>query len=300
MMLLGEYAVLHGKHALVCAINKRITVTLAPRDDKKIRITSTLGNLETELSELKIIAPFQFLLATIKKFSARLTQGCDLTITSEFSEKVGLGSSAAITIATQKIFNEWLNLTPTTTQSLHEARAIIQEVQGLGSGADTAASFLGGFVSYKAFPFSAEKLSPHYFITAIYSGYKTPTTEAVKKVENYFQPNPETFENLCAAIDTCAINGTQAIRAENWAQLGAIMNTQQELMHSLGVSTPDLNEIITHLRTDKNILGAKISGSGLGDCIIGLGNADVIQFKDKKIKMLPLSISQEGVRCEKS
>ena len=30
----GEYAVLYGKHALVCAVDKRITVTLTPRDDK--------------------------------------------------------------------------------------------------------------------------------------------------------------------------------------------------------------------------------------------------------------------------
>src|SRR5438045_3958935 len=65
LMLLGEYAVLHGQHALVCAIDKRMTVTLSPRDDKKILIESALGHYETTLSDLKLVSPFRFVLATL-------------------------------------------------------------------------------------------------------------------------------------------------------------------------------------------------------------------------------------------
>lgn len=47
LMLLGEYAVMHDYPALVCAIDKRITVTLVPSDDEVIEIDSALGSHHT-------------------------------------------------------------------------------------------------------------------------------------------------------------------------------------------------------------------------------------------------------------
>ena len=43
LMLMGEHAVLHGKKALVCAIDQRISVSLTPREDARISIVSALG-----------------------------------------------------------------------------------------------------------------------------------------------------------------------------------------------------------------------------------------------------------------
>jgi mevalonate kinase len=299
LMLLGEYAVLQGKQALVCAINKRITVTLAERPDKKIHIASQLGHLEVELSKLIITQPFLFITAVIKKFSKQLPTGFDLRIESEFSEQVGLGSSAAVTVAVIKAITVWLNLAYTDEQLIHAARAIIRQVQGLGSGADTAACVLGGIVAYKSSPLQAEKISHQPPITAVYSGYKTPTADAVKQVKNYFSAYPRIFKHLCQAIDSCTTQGIQSVREQDWPTFGKMLDTQQGLMDSLGVNTPELREIITTLRADHQILGAKISGSGLGDCAIGLGVSKALQFSNEKIQVVPLSISLEGVRCEK-
>jgi mevalonate kinase len=299
MMLLGEYAVLHGKQALVCAVDKRMTVTLTPRSDSKIVINSSLGKFEADLASLQITPPFQFVLASLKKFSAQMQTGCDLTIESEFSDKIGLGSSAAVTVATISAIKEWLNIPANEKELLLEARDIIREVQGIGSGADVAASVLGGMVSYTMHPLQTEKITNSHPITVVFSGYKTPTVEAVKQVETSFLPRPEVFKNLCDAIGECAQQGTQAAREANWNAFGKSLNAQQELMQHLGVSTPDLSEIITTLRSNKNILGAKISGSGLGDCIIGIGHTNTFTPANAKIKIFPISISTQGVICEK-
>src|SRR3990167_7396944 len=101
LMLLGEYAVLHGKPALVCAVDKRINVILTPRRDTTITIHSELlGDYQTDLLQLKIEKPFHFVLGALKHNQAKLKRGCDIEINSAFSDKVGLGSSAAVTIAT--------------------------------------------------------------------------------------------------------------------------------------------------------------------------------------------------------
>jgi mevalonate kinase len=300
MMLLGEYAVLHGKQALVCAVDQRITVSLIPRTDQKIKINSSLGDYESDLAALNSAAPFEFILTAIKKLAPQMSQGCDITIVSDFSHRVGLGSSAAVTVATLAALKKWLNDTIDAQELLSEARAVIRSVQGLGSGADVAASVLGGMVAYKMQPLWVEKIPQLHAITAIYSGYKTPTVDAVKQVEKNFSTQPKVYEDICTAIDNCALQGVEAARAANWRGLGESMNIQQTYMHSLGVNTPDLNKIVMALRKHKNILGAKISGSGLGDCIIALGNAADLNWADTEIKNLPISMTLQGVVCEKS
>ena len=52
----------------------------------------------------------------------------------------------------------------------------------------------------------------------------------------------------------------------------------------------------------KEILGAKISGSGLGDSIIALGTLNddyVSHFANQGAKRIPITIAREGVRREK-
>jgi mevalonate kinase len=49
------------------------------------------------------------------------------------------------------------------------------------------------------------------------------------------------------------------------------MDKYQKLMVELGVSDSTLRRMIDTLKTSPNIQGAKISGSGLGDCILTLG-----------------------------
>src|SRR5437762_2389846 len=76
LMLLGEYAVLQGKHAVVCAIDKRMTVSLSPRQDTQICLTSSLGQFETDLAKLQITPPFQFVLAALNAVKKHMKQGC--------------------------------------------------------------------------------------------------------------------------------------------------------------------------------------------------------------------------------
>jgi mevalonate kinase len=300
LMLLGEYAVLHGKQALACAIDKRITVTLAPRADKKIHLRSALGEHITNVTTLTVTPPFQFVLAVLKNFATELPSGCDVEIHSEFSSQMGFGSSAAVAAATFSAVSCWLGKSFTLDEQVSKVAAIVRLVQnGLGSGADVAACTLGGMVAYKMHPLSIEKIVCELPLTAIYSGYKTPTQLAIQQVTESFASNQKLFYQLCDAIHECAVHGVVSARGGDWAALGKIMNVQQGLMESLGVNTLLLSELIAMLRLGPQILGAKISGAGLGDCVVGLGSLSGLTFKDEKIKLVPLTISSRGVTCEK-
>jgi mevalonate kinase len=291
LMLLGEYAVLHGEYAVVSAVNRRMTVTLSPRTDHVITITSALGTYQTNLSQLEIAAPFQFVLASLIKFKNKLKYGCDIVIESEFSHQIGFASSAAVTVAMVAALFNWLNIPYSETELVKYSRDIVRTVQGVGSGADVAACVLGGIVAYCAEPFSIEKLNHTYPISVMYSGSKTPTIEAISTVQKKFSDQPALYKQLIGSIGICARDGIAAIKNQDWQSLGKVMDLQQGLMNELGVNTDALNHNINELRSQPGILGAKISGSGLGDCVVGLGTHDHVS--------LDIVISQQGVQCEK-
>ncbi len=311
LILLGEYAVLYGKPALVCAVDKRITVTLTPRDDKEIHIQSTLhGHHVTTVTDLTIEKPFHFVLGALKLHQSKLKRGCDIHIESNFSDKVGLGSSAAVTVATLATLVTWLDKRLSPLDLVRQGRQVVRSIQGVGSGADIAASVYGGIVGYQAQSLVVEKFSVTHPLVAWYAGFKTPTVEAIKQVQTQFAPYPELFRHLCQSIGQCAREGIQLVRREEWGKLGEIFNYQQGLMEALGVSMPLLHDTVEILRQQPEIKGAKISGSGLGDCVIGLGSLSnpselnfLIEQKAMKVRepfsFIPVAMTLQGIQCEK-
>jgi mevalonate kinase len=303
LMLLGEYAVLHGKQALVCAVDKRITVELTPRVDTKIEIYSSIhGHYSTDISQLTIEKPFHFVLGALKQYQPRLKRGCDINIVTEFSDKVGFGSSAAVTVAMLGALCNWLKIRTSPIELVRQGRNVVRQIQGVGSGADIAASVYGGMVGYSAQPLVAEKFAVTYPITALYAGFKTPTAEAIKHVQHHFAAYPSLYRHICNSIGQCAVEGIQLVRKEEWKKLGDLMNTQQGLLESLGVSSTQLRDMVENLRKQSGMMGAKISGAGLGDCVIGLGGvpADyVCGVNHEGILHIPIAMTLQGVSCEK-
>jgi mevalonate kinase len=292
LMLLGEYAVLHDYPALVCAIDKRISVIIEPIDTDEIEIVSRLGSHKTTLQTLDVVAPFAFVLATLKLFQKRLPGGCKISITSDFSHEMGFASSAAVTVATLAALTAWLDLSYSPLESILLARNVIQSVQGMGSGADVAACTLGGVVAYRMQPLSADRMSDDIPLTVIYSGSKTPTVDAITHVNQVFAKHKHLYKKILQAIGECAAEGMEAVKKNDLKSLGHVMNIQQGLMHALQVNTPRLQSICDLLNASPDILGAKISGSGLGDCVVGLGHV-------KNIEQIATNVSREGVMCEK-
>ena len=151
------------------------------------------------------------------------------------------------------------------------AREVIRSVQGRGSGADVAASVYGGLVLYRADPLEVEPIPASPPLTAVYSGSKLPTPEVIRIVEDRRVRDPDRFEFLFDLMDRCSGEAAAAARAARWDEVGALLDIGQGLMEAMELSNPALDAIIQALRADAGIRGAKISGSGLGDCAIGLG-----------------------------
>ena len=73
------------------------------------------------------------------------------------------------------------------------------------------------------------------------------------------------------------------------------MNVAQGLMDAIGVNNAMLATLVHGLREDPAVLGAKISGSGLGDCVVALGRPARM---DSAWAEIPVQIGAEGVSVE--
>jgi mevalonate kinase len=267
-MLFGEHAVLRGKLAIACAINQRIKVSLSQREDTLITISSNLGTHTTTIQALAPSPHFRFVMQALMN-NRPLPCGCDIVIESQFSHLIGFGSSAAVTVALQGALSLWLHPNDTKEALFHKALKTVRDVQGIASGADVAASLFGSCIAYRMEPLSIELFGWSLPLTAVYSGSKMPTIQVIEYVRKLEAKNPLLYAKLFDLMDSVSIEATKKS-----TELGPLFCIQQGLMEALGVSNTTLSNIVYTLREQPGILGSKISGSGLGDCVIGLGRAE--------------------------
>jgi mevalonate kinase len=169
----------------------------------------------------------------------------------------------------------------------------VRAVQGRGSGADLAASVFGGIVGFDTTPeFQQIKISIP--LTAVYCGYKTPTAEVILQVEQLRVEDLKKYDHIYSEIDASVADAVASLGNHNLPAFGEILNRNQKLMDELGVNTPELQEIVTALQAAPEIVGAKISGSGLGDCAVGIGFADLSKLD---YPVYHLEITSAGCEC---
>lgn len=303
-MLMGEHAVLFGYPALVCALQQRIYVQAARRTDGLLVIESQLGHYQAPMSSPTADQRLEFVLHAIA-ISLPAVGGLTITIVSDFGHTLGLGSSAAVSVATIAALSllQQPVLEPLTI--MHQAIAVVRSVQGRGSGADVAASTLGGIVEYTANPISAQPVAlPESAwqyapdMCLVYCGYKTPTPAVIAQVALAAAKQPQLFADLYAQMGACVSASMVALAQRDWPQFGTHVNQYQSLMRELGVSDDAIEKILSLGAQQAPAVGqfaGKISGSGLGDCVLLLGTTGISDWAETQ---MALKLEPQGVRAE--
>jgi len=136
IILSGEHAVVYGKPAILAAINRRLFVSF--RQSSKNEIIT---------SESPKLAEFarDFVLKTFGKAKEKLR----IEISSEIPIGCGMGSSAALAVATTAGLFKYLNK-PFNKEKINEIAYEIEKKQhGNPSGGDNTISTYGGFLWYR-------------------------------------------------------------------------------------------------------------------------------------------------------
>ncbi|WP_210396893.1 mevalonate kinase [Motiliproteus sediminis] len=295
LMLMGEHAVLFGHRAIVCAVDQRIHIRLKPLASRLVQIESALGDYESSLDALHDDKRLQFVLHAVRQLRDRIPSGFNLSIRSDFSHQVGLGSSAAVTVAVVAALYYWLDTDLDRQQVFDSARETVLQVQGRGSGADIAAATFGGAVAYRAKPVEYHPLKAAPPLSLCYAGYKTPTPEVLRRVASARNLSPNLYDELYRLMGEVSERAIAAFEEQDWDQFGWLMNYYHGLLDSLGVNDRVMADMVARMREAEGVLGAKISGSGLGDCAVALGRLEGI---DMPYTQIPVTITARGVEAD--
>ena len=269
-MITGEHAVVHGAPAVVAAIEQRVHVSISFIDEDTLSITSQIAPpQQAPMDRLVAEGPYRFVIACVLAFKHRLTGGLQIDITSEIDPTLGLGSSAAVTVATLA------GLEGAATEDLHSyALKIIREQQGRGSGADLAASLHGGVLSYQIEGDGPARILPLPLppqLSLFNVGYKTPTSEVLARVAAAREDTPDEIDAIYREMSDMSQETIELIQDGNWEDIGPHLAAYQSLMQRLGVSDDALEAAVVRALVASDVIGAKISGSGLGDCVLAVG-----------------------------
>jgi mevalonate kinase len=201
VILFGEHFIVYGGKAVLCSIDKRITVESALTDSGKIEVRSSLGSIgctkDTPLSEIEpTLRPIVYIAQkTLSESSGQ--SGITINVTAEFPSGIGLGSSssACCVAAASSIAGLFSSRTKEHTLQLAiEAERTIFENT---SGADCSVCTYGGLIEYhRDGQILRLDFEPRFSLVIADSKMPHSTSQVVARVKKYKDENPAIFSLL--------------------------------------------------------------------------------------------------------
>ncbi len=311
-MLFGEHAVVYNHPCLVTAVDQRMKATVELLDAREFQLEAPDVNVTkykkslAELGKGNIPKGAQFVEIALKNIAEiyPLSSGFKITTTSEFPSEFGFGSSSASTVCTIKAVAELLNLKLSQREIFDLAFKTVLDIQGKGSGFDVAAAVYGGTLYFVTGGKVIEPLELTDLPLIVgYSGVKADTVTLIKNVKEKSDKYPELIESIYMNIEMLVKQAKPAIIAQGWQTVGDLMNINQGYLEALGVSTKKFSAMIYSAK-DAGAYGAKLSGSGGGDCMIARAPEGKRKAVEEAIAqaggaIVSVKTNAEGVRVEK-
>ena len=261
IILIGEHAVVYGYPAIsLPLLEVEVTCRVVPA-------TTPWRLFEEDTLSMAVYASLEYLNITDAYIRCQ--------IDSAIPEKRGMGSSAAISIAAiRAVFDYYQAELPRDVLEILVNRAeMIAHMNPSGLDAKTCLSDQPiRFIKNVGFEELAMDLSAYLVIAD--TGVYGHTREAIQVVES---KGKEALPFLYT-LGELTQQAEEAIKARDAVMLGEILTKAHGNLKEIGVSSLEADALV-ETALQHGALGAKMSGGGLGGCIIALV-ADYLQAQD--------------------
>jgi len=189
----------------------------------------------------------------------------------------GLGSSAAFCVAAARATCKAEGLVGSDEQVNRAAFAGERVFASNPSGIDNTVATYGKAVWYRRGEHPSWEFLPvpsSLRLVVGSTGMPSLTREQVEKVARVREGDRESFERVCREAGEVAVEARQALENEDFAGLGQWMDRAHALLSSVGVSSPELDEMVSVCQRN-GALGAKLTGAGGGGCMVALAREEI-------------------------
>ena len=340
LVLLGEYAVLENSPAIVAAVDRRATITIeqSGQDISLLNLPHLKASVplavDGAIIKPLVIPKTQSSVATVNRVVSMLSRitekeisiktpfhGVKLTIDSsdffstENNVKLGLGSSAAITVGLLAAVRAYINPAWTNKDALMHVgyRQHNESQHQAGSGIDIAASVFGGVLRYKvkkdstAFSPVVEKVSvpEDLQMRFVWTGRPASTVSFLKRIANFKRNNQSDYIRTMRWLIRLSQTGCRAFEKGDTMKFLETVDRFYENLDDLGHKSriPIISDIHRRIAQIVSENGGyyKPSGAGGGDFgIIFSNQKSRIDRIAKRVEQAgfsfpKLSVSADGV-----
>jgi hydroxymethylglutaryl-CoA reductase len=276
VVLLGEHAVVYGRHAIAAPIPLAIRARIEDCDDG-IHIMIPRWGVEYQLAaQPGDRRSFERAAGAILDELGLSGRSMRIEVFPEVPRGMGLGGSAAMAVAIVRALDAHFALQLNDDQINALAFESEKLAHGNPSGIDnTIACYRQALVYRPGTPALIEPLNipkPIELVIGM-TGDEGLTAGTVARVGDAWKQDPRLYERIFDQIDGLVLRAVQAIQDHDLTALGSLMNVCHGMLNALQVSTPDLERLVSIARSS-GALGAKLTGGGGGGSIVALCGDD--------------------------
>lgn len=292
VILLGEHGVVYGHPALGAAIGvgcfataredrtDSLSVELAGYDSKATKSGHGFGGPLPEPGAFRLIADtpvdhpeqekMRRAFCAVLDGYPRARPPLSVSMRMQVPGGAGLGCSAACGVAVINALDEACGLSRDHAAVAEASMPWERVFHGNPSGMDSAIAASGAVALFrKSAPLLKIAVARTPLMVIGHSGVASSTITTVQAVARLHATHPEKTREVFDEIGSLVAQGASAVQEGALSKLGALMNRNHELLSSLQVSTPRLDEMCAVVR-QAGAWGAKLTGSGGGGCMIAL------------------------------